>query len=170
MKSARLKNAGCVVINFAECPPISKNATMQKSSRTLLSICAHPHPYCLCLISIISFYLYFSSSLFCFLVCNWLASVFYWKDWLVASQTPPLGVAGEIFHIPKIFSCKVAHSQIVNINCHIAILFKMCSECTTQYPRRRKKKNQHQQGGGREETLVLQEDDQLLIMQLPLSM
>ena len=76
----------------------------------------------------------------------------------------------EIFHIQKIFSCKVAHSPIVNINCHIAILFKMCSECTNQYPRRRKKKNQHQQGGGGEETLVLQEDDQLLTMQLPLSL
>ena len=67
-------------------------------------------------------------------------------------------------------SSKVAHSPIVNINCHIAILFKMCSECTNQYPRRRKKKNQHQQGGGGEETLVLQEDDQLLTMQLPLSL
>ena len=53
---------------------------MQQSRRTLLSICAHPHPYCLCLISIIPS---FFSLLYCFLVCNWLASVFYWKDWLV---------------------------------------------------------------------------------------
>ena len=141
---------------------------MQKSRRTLLSICAHPHPYCLCLISIIpSFFL--SLSIVFWFVIGWLQFSTGRTGWF-ASQTPPLGVAGEIFHIQKIFSCKVAHSPIVNINCHIAILFKMCSECTNQYPRRRKKKNQHQQGGGGEETLVLQEDDQLLTMQLPLSL
>ena len=111
------------------------------------------------------FYLSFIS----WFVIGWLQFSTGRTGWF-ASQTPPLGVAGEIFHIQKIFSCKVAHSPNVNINCHIAILFKMCSECTNRYPRRRNKKNQHQQGGGGEETLVLQEDDQLLIMQLPLSM
>ena len=114
-------------------------------------------------------FFFFSLSIVFWFVIGWLQFSTGRTGWF-ASQTPPLGVAGEIFHIQKIFSCKVAHSPIVNINCHIAILFKMCSECTNQYPRRRKKKNQHQQGGGGEETLVLQEDDQLLTMQLPLSL
>ena len=110
-------------------------------------------------------FFFFSLSIVFWFVIGWLQFSTGRTGWF-ASQTPPLGVAGEIFHIQKIFSCKVAHSPIVNINCHIAILFKMCSECTNQYPRRRKKKNQHQQGGGGEETLVLQEDDQLLTIRV----
>ena len=77
-----------------------------------------------------SFSFFFSLSIVFWFVIGWLQFSTGRTGWF-ASQTPPLGVAGEIFHIQKIFSCKVAHSPIVNIKCHIAILFKMCSECTT---------------------------------------
>ena len=97
---------------------------MQKSRRTLLSICAHPHPLCLSLISIIHFFLFFHLSIKSWFVIGWLQFSTGRTGWF-ASQTPPLGVAGEIFQIQKISSCKVAHPPMYLL---IAIL-QYCSRC-----------------------------------------
>ena len=133
MKSAGLKNAGCVVINFAECPPSHKinNAKIKNNLALYLRpssfLMLEPDLYHTSFFSSLFFHLSIKS----WFVIGWLQFSTGRTGWF-ASQTPPLGVAGEIFQIQKISSCKVAHPPMyIYIDCHIAILFKMCSECST---------------------------------------